>query len=186
MPRKHIPGIFCVEGEWSSRLTDRASVRDMLDLLEAVERIKYIHEHVNTPGGLMAALRQWRQKQYASFSLGYFAFHGRPGKLIIGRRSVPLKDIAEVLRAGCEGKTLYFGSCSVLHVPKREVDQFLRTTKAACVVGFTRDVDWLASAALDLILLEALALHDHGKIEEWLRREYGELATHLGLRMYYR
>ncbi len=186
MPKKRVPGIFCVEGEWSSKLTDRASVRDMLDLLESVERIRFIHEHVNTVGGLMEALRHWRQKQYSNYSVGYFAFHGKPGKLLIGRRSVTLKDLAEVLRGGCEGKTLYFGSCSVLHVPKREVQQFRRTTKADCIVGFTRDVDWLASAALDLILLEALAFHGTGEsVEHWLRKEYGELAGHLGLRMYY-
>ena len=187
MSREKIPGIFCVEGDWSSRLTDRASVRDMLELLESVDRIRFIYEHVSTSTeAFFEALQRWRERQYASYSIGYFAFHGKPGKLLLGRKSVTLDKLADVLKGACESKTLYFGSCSVLQVPKEQVAAFRRKTRAKAVVGFTRDVNWLASAALDLILLEALAFNREGEaVEKWLRKEYGELAQHLGLRMFY-
>ena len=183
---KKVPGIFCVEGAWSSKLTDRASVLDMLEILEDVVGIDFIHDRVTTVDALFHELRRWRQKQYAHYSLGYFALHGKAGKILIGRRSVTLKQLGDVLADGCDGKTLYFGSCSVLQAPKREIRAFQKLTKADCVVGFTREVDWLASAALDLILLQALALgSDPAEIEPWLNKEYGGLAEHLGLQMYF-
>ena len=36
-------GIFCVEGDWSPSLVERASVRDLLQILEDVAGIPYIH-----------------------------------------------------------------------------------------------------------------------------------------------
>lgn len=182
-----VQGVFCVEGDWSSDLTDRASVRDMLEMLESVDGVPFIHEHVSdSEDALMRALRKWRQKQYASYSIGYFAFHGKPGKILLGRHPVPLKSIATELEGACEGRILYFGSCSVLQIPADEIEAFRDTTKADAIIGFDRDVSWLASAALDLILLETLALNpDEAKVEKWLRKEYGTLARHLGLRMFY-
>ena len=186
MAHRRVPGIFCVEGTWSSSLTDRASVREMLEILEDVDGIEYIHTRVSTVDGLMDALRKWRQKQYSRYSLGYFAFHGRPGRILIGRHPVRLKELGATLEDACAGKTLYFGSCSVLQVPERQIAQFRAQTKAECLVGFNRDIDWLASAALDLILLQAMALkRDPEDVERSLRHEYGDLADHLGLKMIY-
>ncbi|MEX1047653.1 MAG: DUF6642 family protein [Actinomycetota bacterium] len=183
--RKRVPGIFCVEGTWSSKLTDRASVVDMLEILEDVDGIDFIHDRVTTVDGLLDLLKRWKQKQYAPYGLGYFAFHGRPGKIMIGRHVVTLDQIGSVLAGACEGRILYFGSCSVLKLPDEKVEAFRAKTKAECVVGFTREVDWLASAALDLILLQALAYQHPEEVERKLNREYGGLATHLGLKMYF-
>ena len=180
-------GVFCIEGTWSSNLADRATVRDLLDVLENVDGVPYIHSRVTTEEGFYDVVRRWRQKQYATYSLGYFAFHGKPGKLLIGRHSITLKELGMVLQGACRGKILYFGSCSVLQVNPGEIDKFLRVTDADCVVGFNKDIDWLASAALDLILLQALVLQeDARKAERWMRKEYGALAEHLGLEVYYR
>ena len=184
---ERVRGIFCVEGDWSSNLADRASVRDMLEMLEAVDGIPFIHEPVgDSVDAFHGALRKWKQKKYASYSIGYFAFHGKPGKLLLGRRVVTLKQIGETLKGACAGRILYFGSCSVLQITEEAVEEFRETTGAEAVVGFTRDVSWLASAALDLILLEALAENrERREVEKWLRHEYGALARHLGLRMSY-
>lgn len=176
-----------MEGDWSSDLADRASVRDMLEMLEAVDGVPFIHEHVgDSVDAFIGALRKGKQKKYSQYSIIYFAFHGKPGKLMLGRHPMTLKKIAETLKDSCEGKILYFGSCSVLQIPEEDAERIRAETGAEAVIGFTRDVSWLASAALDLILLEALALNrDETKIEKWLRKEYGALARHLGLRMYY-
>lgn len=187
MVKERVQGVFCVEGDWSSDLTDRASVRDMLEMLESVDGVPFIHESVgDSEDALMRALRKWRQKQYSAFSIGYFAFHGKPGKILLGRHPVPLKKIAAELAGACKGRVLYFGSCSVLQIPADAIHAVLETTGADAIIGFERDVSWLASAALDLILLEALSMNtDEEKVEKWLRKEYGSLARHLGLRMFY-
>jgi hypothetical protein len=180
-------GIFCVEADWSSDLTDRASVRDMLELLESVDDIPFIHEHINSSKeAFFSALGNWTHKRYARYSIGYFASHGRPGKLLLGRKSVSLEDVAAALEGRCAGRILYFGSCSVLRIEDERLRAFRERTGAEAIVGFTRDVGWVASAALDMILLEALANNpEEAAVERWLRKEYGALPGHLGLRMVY-
>ena len=176
-------GIFCVEGAWSTKLTSKASVRDLLELLEKVDGIRFIHHPVDSVEGLFDAVRRWNQKQYARYSLGYFAFHGEPGRIQIGRRTVSLQALGEALR-GSSGKILYFGSCSVLRVPSRELDAFCDLCGSPCIIGFTRDVEWLESAALDLILLDAIARRrDPSGVRQWLVREFRGLADRLGLRV---
>jgi hypothetical protein len=109
-----------------------------------------------------------------------------PGDTPSRRRVFVSKPAKSAGEDACAGKTLYFGSCSVLQVPERQIAQFRAQTKAECLVGFNRDIDWLASAALDLILLQAMALkQDPGDVERSLRHEYGDLAEHLGLQMIY-
>ena len=50
---------------------------------------------------------------------------------------------------------MYFGACSTLRAT-RKVEEFIRATAASGVCGFTKDVDWLQSSAVDLLLLPAL------------------------------
>ena len=186
MTRYRVPGIFCVEGSWSSNLADRASVRDLLEIIENVDGIDFIHHSVSNEDGLFDALRKWKQKQYSHYAICYFAFHGKPGKILIGRHPVTLRQLQNVLEGACHGKILYFGSCSVLKVPPAQIQRFLKATKAEAVVGFQRDIDWLASAALDMILLQALALQDYPReAERYLRTEYGSLADALGLEIHF-
>lgn len=92
-------------------------------------------------------------------------------------------ELGEALQESSE-KILYFGSCSVLRVPGRHRDVFCDLSGSPCIVGFTRDVDWLESAALDLILLDAIARRrDPSGVREWLVREFRGLADRLGLRV---
>ncbi len=185
MERDRPLGIFCVEGSWSSKLTDRASVRELLQILEDVAGIEYIHHHVDTVEGLFDVLRRWSQKQYTRYGLGYFAFHGQPGSILVGRHLVSLRQLGDVLHGSAAGRILYFGSCSVLRAPEPELDVFCDLTGSPCIVGFTRDVDWIASAALDLILLQAIAIQkDPDAVKRWLEQEFGGLAGALGLRVY--
>ena len=178
-------GIFCVEGDWSPLLTERASVRELLQLLENVAGIPFIHHHIDSPEGLFDLLGQWSQRRYARYSLGYFAFHGQPGHLQVGRSLVSLEELAHALEGALTGKIAYFGSCSVLKVPPEELDAFCSLTGSPCVVGFTRDVDWVASAALDLLLLQAIAVRkDPDEARRWIEEEFGGLGVHLGLRVY--
>ena len=47
---------------------------------------------------------------------------------------------------------IHFGSCSTLDVNGHELNSFLRRTGACAVFGFRTDVDWLLSAAFDLLV----------------------------------
>lgn len=186
MPRRTIPGIFAIEGGWSPRLTDEMSVRPLLELLEGVGRVRFIHRDVSTLEGLINMARKWPQRQYSRYPLGYFSFHGGPGYLLLGRRSITLEQLGEELRGACQGKTIYFGSCSALGIPRREAERFRRVTDAKVVAGYRRDVRWVESAAFDLLLFEALTYYRRADaVERWLRSEYHSLVSKLGFVMYY-
>lgn len=186
MAARRVPGIFCIEGGWSPKLTDERSVRPLLTFLEEAGRVRFIHRDVENVESLIALLYRWPQHQYAGYTLGYFGFHGSPGYLRLGRERISLEELGEHLRGACRGKTLYFGSCSVLDLPKARITAFLRATKARCVAGHRYDIDWFESAAFDLLLLDALASYRRiDAVERWITEQHRGMVKRLGFRMYY-
>jgi hypothetical protein len=186
MSRRTVPRIFCVEGGWSPRLTARESVRPLLEYMEKIGQIRFIHERANSVDNALDLFRKWPQAQYRQYSLGYFGFHGSPGQLHIGRRRLGLDALADELDGAARGKTLYFGSCSVLDLPKREIEVFRARTGARCVAGYATDVEWFESSAFDLLLFEALTHYKRiDAVDRWLQREYRPFARRLNFRMVY-
>src|SRR5689334_16980217 len=135
MPRRAVPGIFCLEGMWSPRLTDQTSMKPLLEMLEDHKKVRFVHWRVTSVAELEARAAQWPQRQYARYSLGYFGFHGTPGRLLIGRQHIDLDGLGDMLAGRCSGKTIYFGSCGVLGVKPAEVERFRRRIRARCVIG---------------------------------------------------
>lgn len=181
-------GVFCVEGQWHRDLQDRGSVLPTLELLERLRRIRYIHKDVATPDELAYFLGRWRLRQYDNYRVGFFAAHGDPGRLwLTDHHSVALHDLAEQLAGACDGKRLYFASCSVLRAPAAVVQDFLQTTGAALVCGYSRQVDWVESAAFETVLLDVLANGArHDAVEVRLKSaRWAPLAAYLGFRIVY-
>jgi len=159
-------------------------VRPLLEVADAVGKIRFLHVPVLTRESFDAAVRMWRQRQYSEYSIGYFALHGSPGRLLIGRQSVTLGELGEMLRGACRGRLLYFGSCETLGIPDEELAEFRRTTGARAIIGYTESIDWLESSAFDLLLLEAAAHYKRpDALEKWMRKNYAELCTRLGFRV---
>ncbi len=139
-------GIFCVEGAWSSKLTDPATVRPLLELLKVMDVADFIHRQVETGDTLLDLARRWGQKQHARFPIGYFAFHGAPGTICLGSgREVDLEAFAGALVGRAEGKVCCFGSCSLLKVAEAEVIRLFRPTGVQAVVGYDRPIGWVES-----------------------------------------
>ena len=150
--------IFCIEGNWEARLSGRATVRPVLDLLEANAGVRYIYRDCSTHEELDFLLDKWRQKGYADYRILYLAFHGYPGEILISSGvRVTLEQLGERLCCRTGQRLVYFGACSVLRVDRRRVKRLLRRAgiKAAC--GYTNDVDWIPSTALDLLALDTLS-----------------------------
>jgi hypothetical protein len=165
-------GIFCLEGPWSSKLTDRSSVRPLLEVVDNHVESRFIFRDVSTREEAQRLLRQWTQKQYADYPFGILAFHGHPGGIEIGHKSVSLEELGEMLAGRCARRLIHFDSCGVLNVPAREIQAFRLKTKATAVSGFSRRVDWLESAAFTLNLLDALV--EGGRISTALTRMKSE------------
>lgn len=181
-----VPGIFCIEGGWSNRLTSKQSVRPLLEYLDAVGEIRFLHERARTPEMTLHLLRTWTQRQYDPFPLGYLGFHGGPGCLLFGRQRLTIDELGDVLQGGCAGRTLYFGSCAFLNLDRRRIQAFRRRTRARCVAGYRKDIDWFESAAFDVLLFEALTRYQRvDAAHRWLRTRYPGMVRSLGFAMYY-
>lgn len=178
-------GIFCLEGEWNRRLTDRRSVAPLLQLIEKLNIwAPPIHKNVATKGDFEYYARQWCRQQYAEYPVGYFSFHGEPGRIRLGRDKLRLDEMADMLRSTLGNRVVYFGSCSTLAVPDEDLQRFCRLTGAKAVVGYVNDIDWLESAAFDLILLPRLLASTYIRpIYNGLSKEHPRFVEGLGLRM---
>ena len=150
-------GIFCLEGDWWG-VKDRTSIEPTLRLLETADPLKvpYFHHDVGTIEEFRFYLRKWTGRQFDDYPILYLAFHGEPGGIAVGEgrnKTVKLDYLAELLEGACRGRVIHFGSCSTLDVHGHELNSFLRRTGACAVFGFRTDLDWLPSAAFDLLVL---------------------------------
>ncbi len=184
MSRRARTGVFCLEN-WSSSLRDRSSVKGLLKLMESRGAITFCHDRVHTVEEFNLLMRKWGQAQYRSYRIGYLAFHGSSGMIHMGRRSVSLEELAELMNGACKGKILHFGSCSVLDVGRAEIEAFRKAIDARCVMGYTSDVDWMVSTAFDLIVFDRLTNRVRLDAVERDLKAHKELARSLGFRMYY-
>lgn len=181
------PGVFCLEGDWSDHLADKSSVRPLLEVLEPMAKVPFIHRDVGTPAELEHYLRKWTQKRYANYFLAYLAFHGTPGNLAVGRHDVSLADLEAVLAGRCDGRVVYFAGCSILDIDQGEIDGFRKATGARAVCGYVKDVDWLVAAAFELLLIEALTYYARTDAAfKFMNREYAGLVDKLGFRSSWR
>lgn len=182
--RKKQPGIFCLEGDWSPRLTQELRIRKLLEFLASSGKIKLVYRDVGTPSDLEFYARKWGQHAYDNYKIGYFAFHGSPGGIHIGRRFLKLDQLAKALAGSCAGKVIYFGSCATLKVSTRKIQEFRAATRAKCVCGYTDDVGWFESAAFELLLFDALTWYRRIDAAERYLSDYRGLQRRLGFRLY--
>lgn len=184
--RRSVPGIFCVEGSWTPRLTDKQSVKPLLEFLETSGKVKYAYQPAKNRDTFLDVVRKWPQQQYRRYSVGWLASHGGPGYLYVGRRQITLGELGEELRGACAGKLIYFGGCEILNIPGGEISAFRKQTRARCVAGYVNDADWYPVAAFELLLMEALTwYHRSDAVQRWLTDEYPDLVRKLGFTMHY-
>lgn len=181
-------GVFCVEGLWDDDLANRGSVLPTLELLERLGSIRFIHRDTATPQEIRYYLERWLSRKYADYTVGFFALHGGPTRLhLSSAHTVGLSEIASWSAGRCEGKRLYFGSCSVLRASDTALGEFLRETKAAMLCGFTKEIDWIESAAIETVILNNLV--NGGRVDSVERlmksARWASLTEHLGFRVVY-
>jgi alkylhydroperoxidase family enzyme len=177
-------GVLCLEASYGA-LDDRSSVLPMLELLERLRVLKFIHKDVGTDAEMEHYLRLWLEDDSVrDYYVLYLAAHGSPEGLQVSEQGTPfsLARLAAALEGGCEGCVIHVGSCSVMRQPREALDRFLATTGAQVISGYDSDIDWRQSAALDILYLGALA--ESTCLDEAYRKmradELSSLVTHLG------
>ena len=61
-----------------------------------------------------------------------------------------------MLEGRCKGRVIHLGSCESMKGAKRDFDRFLRQTNAVAVCGYADEVDWVTSAAFEIVLFAQL------------------------------
>lgn len=184
MAKKARPGVYCIEGEWSTSLKDLRSVRPMLQILRDVSGIESVYSPVSVPEALDLAVDRLKGRRYSRYSIVYFAPHGSPGAIYVGDDEIRLSSLAERLDGACEGKILHFGSCQTLKRPREEIERFREQTGAQAVSGFVKNVWWLESAAFELIYLQAAASYRRiAYLEKYVQRRYRDFADRVGFKI---
>ena len=215
MPKPKNPhGIFCLETIWFDERSP-PSVRSLLELLERLSTIPFVHRDISTWEELDFCLGRWvgrnmYQKYYQLGDLGilYLGFHGSPGKIEVRtdlrQRSddseVDLDKLEESLTRGkklydASGCVIHFASCSVLRAEK-QVEDFKNRVGAACVSGYSKQVDSTTSWAFELMFLKLLSRLLSEKnvnvgtlqtLDEMIQNkpEYAGLSKALGFKMIY-
>lgn len=159
--------VFCLEGDWHDALTSRASVLPMLELLERLGRIEFVHRDIGTRAELKYYLRRWAYEDSSveDFHLLYLAFHSAEDadgakSLLISEADdgqVAFARLGRWLRGALTDVIVYLGSCSMLAESDDVITRFMEDTGAVAVIGYTTDVDWVPSAAMDLLVMDAIA-----------------------------
>lgn len=203
--------VFCLEESvWDDEdsLGSTGSVLPVLETIAGRLPIEFVHRNVATRGEFDHYLKERRKPPTRSFGLIYLAFHGSPlglqvydpnfdypanlrsakNRELMKQHSVSLPQLAEQL-GKVPGAVVQLSSCSVFDTPgataRQAADRFLESTNARAICGYRRDVGWIESAALDLILISYLAEYRQpGRAFALFRKRHAGLINFLKWRVY--
>ena len=189
--------MFCLETASWDGIRDRSSLEHVLRLLETTKhRVSYLHFDVGTREEFDFYLKKWGQAKVGdTYPILYLGFHGAPGEITVGEGrhgSITLDDLAERLEGRCRGRVIHFGSCGTAAVHGRELTKFRARTEALAVCGYKEGVDWLESAAFEMLLLgrlqdaSFLQVSSLEKFDRELKGAASGLYRKLGFRMWIR
>ncbi len=188
-------GVFCLECDWYDHPVRRFSIEHILRVVDLLNKPKFDHVHhdVSTEEEFRFLVNKWIQKRYASHPILYLGFHGVPGaiKLRNGKNApvVTLGDLGQMLAGKCNKRVIFFGSCSTLYNKPHERSKFFEATGALAMCGYKKYIDWMLSAAMDLIVLSAMQEHMFNlngikAIANRIRERASGLKSDLGFHIY--
>ena len=151
--------IFCLEGLWEQDLTKKSTILPILDLLYLNDKIEFIYRDCATKEEIEFYLQKWTQEKYAFFPILFLAFHGEEGIIHIGKTKYPVDRLSKILSGKCTNAIIFFASCKTLKMDKRKLKKILVNTGALAICGYRSDVDWMKSAAFELLVLNEMQLN---------------------------
>ena len=186
MPSRRPPkkGIACIESFWDTHVESRLSVAPLLQVIASSNRVRFIHLTCNTKGELEFALKSIPSR--APFKILYFAFHGSEGKIdLADGSSLSLPELASTMGRKFSSWVFHFGTCGTINTDSRELSRFMRGTGASLLLGYKKDVDWIDSAAMDLILFDWMQSYKNMRaMWSYLKGNYRGLMARTGLTVF--
>jgi hypothetical protein len=173
--------IACLESLWNTDLEDRWSVRPVLDMLANVQDFKLAYLSCNTEPEFAYNLKMLGKRR--SYGILYLAFHGGPGEFYLADNTcIPLEALGEYMGTRFNDRIIHFGCCSTMRVSSERLDAFTETTGIKMVMGYTKNVDWIESSAMDLLIFQALQQYvDLHACWRALQKNYPDLIAKTGL-----
>lgn len=175
--REYTKNIACLESLWDEDVIEndqQASVVPILELLsKIVEDFNFSHLTCNTRGELeynLEALKRLKKKK--KYGILYLSFHGEPGHIhLADNTKMSLEDLADVMGQRFAGWVVHFGSCGTVKVDKGRLAEFVEATQVLLVSGYTKDVYWIESTAMDLLFFDYL--QDYIDMKAMWKKLYG-------------
>jgi hypothetical protein len=179
--RDHRANIACLESLWNAELENRLSVVPILELVSRINRTRYTHLTCNTREELAHNLGKLGKRR--GYRVLYFSLHGKPGEIVLDAGRADLESLAGMMGTRFAGWAIHFGCCSTIAIPPRRIRNFIGATRVAMVSGYGKDVNWVATAALDLILFDWFQYYGDTRLM-WrdFRRKYTAMIGQTGLR----
>lgn len=152
--------IFSIESDWENSAKKQSSILPMLQCINGIyPNVKYIFRTANTKEELLYCLKKFKQisKTNGDFCSLFLSGHGEPGQMHFGKDVLTLSDLAdlsaEVGPRLFDGHLVHFDACSVLKDSEKDAERFINSTGAALATGFTTDVDFIESLALEMLYI---------------------------------
>ena len=183
--KDHLENIFCLESSWGRNSENQLTVFPILDLIERRHYVKCAHLACNTIEQLKCHLSKFKVEKERGIL--YLAFHGEPGKISLDGKLINLESLAQFMGLSFARWVVLFGSCSTIDVPKEEILNFMTVTGVSMILGYQNKVDWMESAALDLLVFHQIQPYkDMRKFWSDFRERHKELISITGFRAFHR
>ena len=183
-------GIYCIETVW-----DRESNWSALPLLEMMRSrwdADFIHRNAVTRDEFFRHLASWCDDHY-DYPVLYLGYHGSAGELWLDdyeeravENRIDLRDVSAGIEQRCENTMIHFSSCATMDVDGPELVQLLKDTGASGVSGYSMDVDWMGSAAFEMLYLDILQTvkDEHGNIRNLTPERAPDIRGYLNRKPY--
>jgi hypothetical protein len=183
----YIKHVFCLEGEFGKDLREPSSTRGALEFMRQNFDVKYIYKHCSNRENVKYFTGKWKDPRYRSYSIGYFSFHGEPGRIEPGFRDyIKLEELGLMLKGACKNKVIHFATCKTINVEEKRIREFLKVTKALCVSGYAGGVDFFQGSIFDMIFIDMLQKYKSvAKVDKEIFNKYGDMARRLEFKMIY-
>lgn len=173
-------GIFCLESLWSNETDSRRlSIAPIVEFVGNFWKVKHTRFDCGTPAELELRLRHSRKQGYGIL---YLAGHGLKGEFWLDKETVTMEKLADMMGDRFNGWHVHFGSCLIMMDTENAL-WFKNVVGARSVSGYTTEVDWEESSAMDLIWLGHM-VNGHKKPSKEFNKTYRSLMKHLGFVVY--
>ncbi len=175
--------IACLESLWDRQTENtRLNLFPMLELISKTQNARFSHLNCNTKGEFIYNLKLLCKKNY---SILYLGFHGSSGVIHLhDKTQINFTELAEMMKDNFSDWIVHFSSCSVFR-KKKDLAQFVEDTNVILATGYTRNINWIESSALELILFQAIQRYKNAKIAcKGVLSKYPDLVKQTGFCYY--